>query len=158
MVPKHQWPTTPLLCLGTGGLRALNNEQRWSVLAATREILLQQAHEGGFKFVASWARVLTAQEEGVYAWLALNAVHGRLTTHAGAIHFGEMSLYNLHRCKCIALISFLTLAFTVPWGYRRVAEHLLRKTQIPPRGYCVNTGRAGPWGCFLAGGCAGGWS
>lgn len=52
VVPRHQWPTTPLLCLGTGGLRALSNERRWSVLAATREILLQNAHEGGFKCAA----------------------------------------------------------------------------------------------------------
>lgn len=49
VVPKDAWPGTPVLCLGTGGLRALSNEQRWSVLAAVREILLHNAQEGGFR-------------------------------------------------------------------------------------------------------------
>ena len=32
----------------------------------------------GFKFKREWARVISGEEEGVYGWLTVNKLHGRL--------------------------------------------------------------------------------
>jgi hypothetical protein len=48
----------------------------------------------GFRFEASWARVLGGNDEGIYAWVALNAAEGRLGTGntLGALDLGGSSL------------------------------------------------------------------
>ncbi|KAL4517877.1 hypothetical protein Ndes2526A_g02251 [Nannochloris sp. 'desiccata'] len=90
VIPRNSWPTTPVFLLGTAGLRKLNEEHRERVMNEARSVLKRC----GFRFRSSWARVLGGNDEGVYAWVALNAAEGKLGTEntLGALDLGGSSL------------------------------------------------------------------
>lgn len=90
VVPPKRWASTPVFLLGTAGLRKLTEADRDRVLGQARQVL----GKSGFRFEAPWARVLGGSDEGVFAWVALNAAAGTLGTDRtlGALDLGGSSL------------------------------------------------------------------
>jgi Golgi nucleoside diphosphatase len=90
VIPRNSWPTTPVFLLGTAGLRKLNENDRERVMNEARSVLMRC----GFRFEPSWARVLGGNDEGIFAWVALNAAEGKLGTKdtLGALDLGGSSL------------------------------------------------------------------
>ncbi|KAG2496782.1 hypothetical protein HYH03_005190 [Edaphochlamys debaryana] len=89
-VPAAQHSLTPIRLLATAGLRLLPAEEAAAVLAAAARVLAAS----GFLFVhkaddeqkalagtapeSAWIRILTGDEEGLYAWAGINYAAGRL--------------------------------------------------------------------------------
>ncbi|EFJ48169.1 hypothetical protein VOLCADRAFT_91259 [Volvox carteri f. nagariensis] len=73
-VPPRLHTSTPIRLLATAGLRLLPEEQREAVLAAVRALL----GGSGFRFRAEWVRVISGDEEGLFAWVGINYAAGRL--------------------------------------------------------------------------------
>jgi apyrase len=90
VIPRNSWANTPVFLLGTAGLRKLNEKHRERVMNEARNFL----SHSGFRFESSWARVLGGNDEGIYAWVALNAAEGKLGTEntLGALDLGGSSL------------------------------------------------------------------
>ena len=90
VVPSKRWSSTPVFLLGTAGLRKLTEEDRGRVLDEARHVLQQS----GFRFEAPWARILGGSDEGIFAWVALNAAAGTFGTDRtmGALDLGGSSL------------------------------------------------------------------
>ncbi|KAL4451373.1 hypothetical protein ABPG77_009445 [Micractinium sp. CCAP 211/92] len=79
-VPRRQWASTPVFLFGTAGLRRLSQEQQGQLLAGVRRVLGSSA----FRFSPPWARIISGADEGVYGWIALNYLEGRLQAAAAA--------------------------------------------------------------------------
>jgi apyrase len=90
VIPRSSWVNTPVFLLGTAGLRKLNEEHKERVMNEARSVL----RRCGFRFESAWARVLGGNDEGIYAWVALNAAEGKLGTGdtLGALDLGGSSL------------------------------------------------------------------
>jgi len=90
VIPRNSWASTPVFLLGTAGLRKLNEKHRERVMNEARSVLSRC----GFRFKSSWARVLKGDDEGIFAWVALNAAEGKLGTEntLGALDLGGSSL------------------------------------------------------------------
>ena len=90
VVPRGRWTSTPLFLLGTAGLRKLTESDREKVLTESRRILSRS----GFRFEAPWAKILDGSDEGIFAWVALNAAAGTLGGEhtVGALDLGGSSL------------------------------------------------------------------
>ncbi|GIL83577.1 hypothetical protein Vretifemale_12367, partial [Volvox reticuliferus] len=73
-VPPPLHATTPIRLMATAGLRMLPEEQREAVLGAVRRLLAAS----GFRFRPKWARVISGDEEGLFAWAGINYAAGRL--------------------------------------------------------------------------------
>ncbi|KAK9840645.1 hypothetical protein WJX81_006647 [Elliptochloris bilobata] len=82
VVPRRQWARTPLFLFGTAGLRRLPAERQAVVLADVRRAL----HGSHFRFEDAWARVISGADEGVFGWIALNYLAGRLMAAKPAPH------------------------------------------------------------------------
>ena len=79
-VPWGLHRSTPVLMLGTAGMRRLPVERQEALLASGRRVLATS----GFFFEPEYVRVLSGAEEGAYGWLALNFIGGRLLPEPGA--------------------------------------------------------------------------
>ncbi|GIL52170.1 hypothetical protein Vafri_8106 [Volvox africanus] len=73
-VPPPLHATTSIRLMATAGLRMLPEEQREAVLGAVRRLLAAS----GFRFRPKWARVISGNEEGLFAWAGINYAAGRL--------------------------------------------------------------------------------
>ncbi|BDA48267.1 probable ectonucleoside triphosphate diphosphohydrolase 5 at N-terminal half [Coccomyxa sp. Obi] len=78
VVPRRQWHRTPLFLFGTAGLRKLPAEGRAALLDDVRAALSRC----NFRFEASYAKVISGEEEGVYGWIAVNYLNGHLAPSA----------------------------------------------------------------------------
>jgi len=78
-VPWGLHHATPVLLLGTAGMRRLSAERQEELLEPARRVL----GASGFFFEPEYARVLSGAEEGAYGWLALNFMERRLLPEAG---------------------------------------------------------------------------
>lgn len=89
-LPRASWASTPVFLLGTAGMRKLGDADRDAVMGAARGAL----GASGFRFEPPWARVLGGTDEGVLAWVALNAALGTLGTPntVGSLDLGGSSL------------------------------------------------------------------
>ncbi|KAK9835894.1 hypothetical protein WJX74_010454 [Apatococcus lobatus] len=74
VVPPHLQAATPIFLLGTAGLRKMTSEPRQKLLAEAQSILTASP----FRFENEWAEVITGEQEGLYGWIALNYLTGRL--------------------------------------------------------------------------------
>jgi apyrase len=79
-VPWGLHRSTPVLMLGTAGMRRLPAKRQEALLASGRRVLAMS----GFYFEPEYVRVLSGAEEGAYGWLALNFLDGRLLPEPGA--------------------------------------------------------------------------
>ena len=78
---KSQWPEIPIFLKATAGMRILPRAQRESIMTQVRDLL----RATGFEWVcSSQARVISGEEEGVFGWITVNALQGRLLP--GHIH------------------------------------------------------------------------
>ena len=79
----------PLYLKATAGLRDLIPSARDAVMRATVEFL---ATYSPFKFGSNQALVISGEEEGAYAWLAVNALQEVLGTKQGKSTYGVIDL------------------------------------------------------------------
>ncbi|KAI8333983.1 nucleoside phosphatase GDA1/CD39 [Chlamydoabsidia padenii] len=87
VVPKHHHTKTPISVKATAGLRLLGNEQSEAILDAVYERLV-----GRYPFVVMGGRaegvtIMEGRDEGVYAWITVNSLLGRLGTNTTAAIF-----------------------------------------------------------------------
>ncbi|MEW5319058.1 MAG: hypothetical protein WDW38_010234 [Sanguina aurantia] len=73
-VPGEMHASTSIRLLATAGLRMLPSEQSDAILAEVRGALAAS----GFDFQEGNARILPGDDEGLYAWAALNYASGKL--------------------------------------------------------------------------------
>ncbi|KAI8082689.1 nucleoside diphosphatase Gda1 [Halteromyces radiatus] len=86
-VPPAQHKTTPISVKATAGLRFLGNEQSEAILDAVYERLVTK-----YPFVIVGGRkegvtIMEGRDEGVYAWITVNSLLGRLGTNNTAAIF-----------------------------------------------------------------------
>jgi len=75
VVPPRQRAATPVLLLGTGGLRRLGAEAQERLLGDAHALLKLRS---GFAVHTDGVRVISGVEEAVYGWVALNYERGTL--------------------------------------------------------------------------------
>lgn len=90
VVPESEWNKTPVFLFGTAGMRRLRPDDQENIMAMCRTVL----KASGFKFDLSWSRVIRGVDEGMYGWVALNAMEDRLGGNdtLGALDLGGSSL------------------------------------------------------------------
>lgn len=86
-VPKHHHSKTPISVKATAGLRLLGNEQSEFILDAVYKRLSSK-----YPFVIMGGReegvtIMEGRDEGVYAWITVNSLLGRLGTNNTAAIF-----------------------------------------------------------------------
>mmetsp|Transcript_22590 Transcript_22590/g.33034 ORF Transcript_22590/g.33034 Transcript_22590/m.33034 type:complete len:510 (-) Transcript_22590:336-1865(-) len=74
---KEYWHTYPIYLRATGGMRLVPMARRESMMAYTRE-LFSDKEFCPFFFQFDFARVMSGEEEAVYAWAAANYLFGTL--------------------------------------------------------------------------------
>lgn len=70
-VPAKDWEVTPIWLKATAGLRMLPAEKAEAILDSVRAFLSDKK-QTPFLFRASWARVISGNEEGGFGWIAFN--------------------------------------------------------------------------------------
>lgn len=73
--PRSAWAKTPFMWFATAGMRLLPSQQADQLTYKIRQI----AHEDAavpFYFQDRWARTLSGEEEGAFAWISLNYRQG----------------------------------------------------------------------------------
>ena len=68
---EDEWWKIPIFLKATGGMRELPLQQREAIMEAVRSFLLDQ-NENPFHFEPYFARVISGEEEGIYAWASVN--------------------------------------------------------------------------------------
>eukprot|EP01134_Creolimax_fragrantissima_P002717 CFRG2717T1 len=79
-VPKSQHSTTPLYILATAGLRLLTSEHQEQMI---NDITTRIPLDYSFDFKLGNMRIISGQEEAMYAWVTANTLTGNLQTHGG---------------------------------------------------------------------------
>ena len=74
---KESWSTFPIYLRATGGVRALPPAARTLLMASIR-VLLSNSSFCPFYFQFDAARMLSGEEQAVFAWTAANYLHDRL--------------------------------------------------------------------------------
>lgn len=82
-VPRHLWAVTPFFVAGTAGLRLLRDEEITAILRSCEDFLRS---ESPFLVRPQNLRVIAGTEEGIFGWVSINYLAGRLPgmKHAGA--------------------------------------------------------------------------
>ncbi|KAJ9508713.1 hypothetical protein QJQ45_028007, partial [Haematococcus lacustris] len=81
-VPRQAWATTPIHLLATAGLRLLSSKDAADILDSCSQVLAASP----FLFKPGWARVLSGDTEGLFAWAAANYASGALEARGTAAH------------------------------------------------------------------------
>eukprot|EP00744_Colponema_vietnamica_P018893 GILI01026686.1.p1 GENE.GILI01026686.1~~GILI01026686.1.p1 ORF type:complete len:504 (+),score=133.43 GILI01026686.1:111-1622(+) len=74
-IPADRHADTPIFLFATGGLRSLSQQQQDDVMAATRKAMNQLSP---FPSSLDSVRVISGQEEAVFAWVHVNYLKGAL--------------------------------------------------------------------------------
>lgn len=93
VVPRERHSDTPILVLGTAGLRRLAIDNARQVLEDVEAVVKEHT----FLYRKNWIRVLSGKEEAYYGWVALNYKMGRFGNYSqsptlGLIDLGGSSL------------------------------------------------------------------
>ncbi|XP_067681280.1 ectonucleoside triphosphate diphosphohydrolase 8-like isoform X1 [Haliotis asinina] len=75
LVPEEKWKSTPMYLMATAGARILDGDIALGLLNRIRNIL-SNTTLNPFRFRGRNVRILSGEEEGVFAWISLNAVSG----------------------------------------------------------------------------------
>ncbi|KAK4753731.1 hypothetical protein SAY87_001835 [Trapa incisa] len=98
-VPEKECSSTRVVLLVNGWLERLSLDQRDRILELFRQVLRKST----FKFRDEWVRELQGEDEGVYAWIAVNYVLGNLRGKpqdtTGVIELGGGSLQVTYAMK-----------------------------------------------------------
>lgn len=100
---REEWYLIPLYLFATAGARDLFQDERDAIFAEVRAVLFQSP----FRFDDNyWARTISGEEEGVHAWLTLNAIQGTYKTHDtwGALDMGGASTQIAFAPKDVSII------------------------------------------------------
>lgn len=76
---EESWGTFPLYLFASGGVRAISPPDRSLLMRRVRSLLGNKTL-CPFRVQADSVRVLSGEEEGVFAWAAANFLHHRLTS------------------------------------------------------------------------------
>jgi len=79
-IPENKHKETPLYILATAGMRLLDKEAQDSILSKLRTAIQETT---AFYFPAGHLEIISGKQEGVYQWLAINYVLGKLDHHNG---------------------------------------------------------------------------
>lgn len=86
---REHWSLIPIYLKATAGARDLFQDQRDEIFALIREYL----YECPFRFETDyWARTISGEEEGVYAWLTVNALKGTFRSKRKEDTWGSMDM------------------------------------------------------------------
>ncbi|XP_013407826.1 ectonucleoside triphosphate diphosphohydrolase 1 isoform X1 [Lingula anatina] len=72
LVPRAQWPTTPIYLMSTAGLRLVDAAQSSQLFTEVRGIFSNKTACPFLFQHRDQARVLSGEEEGVYTWITVN--------------------------------------------------------------------------------------
>ncbi|XP_071080231.1 ectonucleoside triphosphate diphosphohydrolase 8-like [Haliotis cracherodii] len=75
IVPEEKWTSTPIYLMATAGARILDGHIALGLLNRIRNVL-SNTTLNPFRFRGRNVRILSGEEEGVFAWISLNAVNG----------------------------------------------------------------------------------
>jgi len=76
--PRATWSQTPFMWFATAGMRLLKTKDADKLTNKIREVAGKKAVVP-FKFENGWARTLSGEEEGAFAWISLNYRNGLFT-------------------------------------------------------------------------------
>lgn len=85
-IPQAYWANTPLAFKATAGLRLLGASQSEDILNAIRELF----EKSGFYVNEHSVEIMDGSDEGIFSWVTVNYLSGRLTTKntAAALDLG----------------------------------------------------------------------
>jgi len=78
-IPADKHKETPLYILATAGMRLLDKQQQEAILANLNKGI---ALNFKFYFPAGHLEIISGKQEGIYQWLAINYVLGKLESHS----------------------------------------------------------------------------
>jgi len=76
--PRATWSQTPFMWFATAGMRLLETKDADDLTNKIRAVAKEKAVVP-FKFENGWARTLSGEEEGAFAWISLNYRNGLFT-------------------------------------------------------------------------------
>jgi len=79
-VPAQRHSSSPVFLFGTAGLRKLPEDDRLKLLNDINQVL----ESSPFSFRPEYVKVIDGADEGVYGWVGLNYIEGRLKASLGA--------------------------------------------------------------------------
>jgi len=141
MFIRELWSIIPVYLKATAGARDLFQDQRDLIFARLRALL----YECPFRFDTNyWARTISGEEEGVYSWLAVNAIKGTYRTNSvedtwGSLDIGgssaqvafiphDVSIIQNYFPLHLSYLSFHLYAHSyLEFGYRDANERLVRR-------------------------------
>jgi len=86
---RELWPLIPIYFKATAGARDLFQDERDRIFAVIREYL----YACPFRFETDyWARTISGEEEGVYAWLSVNLLSGTFRSSRKSDTWGSMDM------------------------------------------------------------------
>lgn len=86
---EERWYLWPIYMYATAGARDLLMDSRDAIFDKLREILFSS----GFRFeTAYWARTISGEEEGAYAWLTANALAGTFRGNPKSDTWGSLDM------------------------------------------------------------------
>ncbi|KAH0790250.1 ectonucleoside triphosphate diphosphohydrolase 1 [Histomonas meleagridis] len=97
-IPPENYPTTRIFVFATAGVRLLSEEDQLRVISQTYEYLQKNSP---FKLKPRYVQAITGVEEGIFGWLSVNHLLGRLTSKStiGALDMGGASSQISFRIK-----------------------------------------------------------
>lgn len=108
LVPTQARPRTSIFVFATAGMRMLPAEWQQQIWAAVRVSVRTRTT---FRFLASNARTISGNYEGIYAWLSTRHLVGRSGGGLGALDLGgdstQMAFAPVHRTGTILQDAYL---------------------------------------------------
>ena len=86
-VPDELQASTTVYCFGTAGMRGITEDERNTVINATKTYLRQNYN---FRIAEDSVDTLTPQEEGLYVWIAVNLVKDNFDDGKTTVPVAEM--------------------------------------------------------------------
>lgn len=119
-IPPPSLPRTPVFVMATAGMRLLPERQRSDILTAIRDGLKKDHSQGFFLFDDErQVGTITGEEEGLYAWLALNYLLHRFGDLKGPYPTGGLDPHSYRVLPAQELHPYYTKRSPVLNGDRR---------------------------------------
>ncbi len=83
---RERWGTIPVYLKATAGMRVIRNLAARDAIMTDVRNFLSNPQNSPFFFKPTQARVISGEEEGVFGWLAVNYLNGRLEAAPQGLH------------------------------------------------------------------------
>ncbi|KAJ9510615.1 hypothetical protein QJQ45_027504 [Haematococcus lacustris] len=113
-VPRQAWATTPIHLLATAGLRLLSSKDAEDILDSCSQVLAASP----FLFKPGWARVLSGDTEGLFAWAAANYASGALEARGCCYKNGVLFKDAWKQPGWVPSCTLIAQQRTVQWSLR----------------------------------------